>query len=190
MSGVPFRPHAHPAGRPYAIPAAGGATHRHPAEREQGGEWEGTNEKKWEFLWRAARAGFDIDLELGHPLVHRAHLLKPAKVIVSYHDHKKTPQVAKIIESLVECSARSDMAKAAFAVRTMHDLAQLVEATHWFSLSRERYTVIGMGDMGAVTRVMAHQLGSLLPTPRSPGKETAPGQLDLETSKWLGKEPL
>ncbi|HNU36057.1 MAG TPA: type I 3-dehydroquinate dehydratase, partial [Methanomassiliicoccales archaeon] len=42
-------------------------------EREQGGEWEGTNEKKWEFLWRAARAGFDIDLELGHPLVHRAH---------------------------------------------------------------------------------------------------------------------
>jgi 3-dehydroquinate dehydratase-1/3-dehydroquinate dehydratase/shikimate dehydrogenase len=160
-------------------------------EREQGGEWEGTNEKKWEFLWRAAKAGFDIDLELGHALVNRAHLLKPAKVIVSYHDHKKTPQIAKIIESMVECSARSDMAKAAFMVRTMHDLAQLVEATHWFSLSRERYTVIGMGEMGAVTRVMAHQMGSVLSYASvSPGRETAPGQLDLETSKWLGKEPL
>ena len=160
-------------------------------EREQGGEWEGTNEKKWEFLWRAARAGFDIDLELGHPLVNRAHLLKPAKVIVSYHDNKKTPQVARIIESLVECSARSDMAKAAYSVRTMHDLAQLVEATDWFSLSRERYTVIGMGEMGMVTRVLAHRMGSVLSYASvSPGKETAPGQLDLETSKWLGKEPV
>lgn len=160
-------------------------------EREQGGEWEGTNEKKWEFLWRAARAGFDIDLELGHPLVNRAHLLKPAKVIVSYHDHKKTPQVAKVIESLVECSARSDMAKAAFNVRTMRDLAQLVEATHWFSLSRERYTIIGMGEMGTVTRVLAHQMGSVLSYASvAQGKETAPGQLDLETAKWLGKEPL
>lgn len=160
-------------------------------EREQGGEWEGTNEKKWEFLWRAARAGFDIDLELGHPLVHRSHLLRPAKVIVSYHDHKKTPPVARIIESLVECSARSDMAKAAFSVRTMHDLAQLVEATGWFSLSRERYTVIGMGEMGSVTRVLAHRMGSVLTyASASPGKETAPGQLDLETMKWLGKEPV
>lgn len=160
-------------------------------EREQGGEWEGTNEKKWEFLWRAARAGFDIDLELGHPLVNRTHLLKPAKVIVSYHDNKKTPQVARIIESLVECSARSDMAKAAYSVRTMHDLAQLVEATDWFSLSRERYTVIGMGEMGMVTRVLAHRMGSVLSYASvSPGKETAPGQLDLETSKWLGKEPV
>jgi shikimate dehydrogenase/3-dehydroquinate dehydratase type I len=160
-------------------------------EREQGGEWEGTNEKKWEFLWRAARAGFDIDLELGHPLVNRVHLLKPAKVIVSYHDHKKTPPVARIIETLVECSARSDMAKAAFSVRTMRDLAQLVEAAHWFSLSRERFTVIGMGEMGAITRVLGHRLGSVLTYASvSPGKETAPGQLDLETAKWLGKEPL
>lgn len=160
-------------------------------EREQGGEWEGTNEKKWEFLWRAARAGFDIDLELGHPLVHRSHLLRPAKVIISYHDHKKTPQMAKIIESLVECSARADMAKAAFSVRTMRDLAQLVEATHWFSMSRERYTVIGMGEMGTVTRVLAHRMGSVLSyASASPGKETAPGQLDVETSKWLGKEPV
>jgi len=160
-------------------------------ERAQGGEWEGTIEKKWEFLWRAAKAGFDIDLELGHPLVQRAHLLKPSKVIVSYHDLKKTPQVAKVIESLVECSARSDMAKAAFTVRTMHDLAQLVEAARWFALSRERFTLIGMGEMGAVTRVLAHRLGSLLSyASASRGKETAPGQLDLETAKWLGKDPV
>ena len=160
-------------------------------EREQGGEWEGTNEKKWEFLWRAAKAGFDVDLELGHPLVHRAHLLRPSKVIISYHDHKKTPQIARIIETLVECSARSDMAKAAYAVRTMHDLAQLVEAAHWFGLSRERFTVIGMGELGTVTRVLAHRMGSILSYASvSPGRETAPGQLDLDTAKWLGKDPL
>lgn len=160
-------------------------------ERDQGGGWEGTEERKWEFLSRAAKAGFDIDLELGHPLVGRAHLLRPAKVIVSYHDHRMTPQVAKVIEVLVECASRSDMAKAAFNVRTMHDLAQLVEAVHWFALSRERYTVIGMGELGMVTRALAHRLGSALSYASvRAGKETAPGQLDLETAKWLGKEPL
>jgi len=160
-------------------------------EREQGGGWEGTTEAKWEFLRRAAKAGFDIDLELGHPLVSRAHLLRPAKVIVSYHDLKKTPSVARIIEVLVECSARSDMAKAAFQVRTVHDLAQLVEAAQLFALTRERFTLIGMGELGMATRVLAHRMGSLLSCAAvSPGKETAPGQLDLETAKWLGKEPM
>ena len=160
-------------------------------EKDQGGAWDGPMEKKWEFLWRAAEAGFDIDLELGHPLISRTHLLKPSKIIVSYHDTKKTPVTARIIESLVECSARSDMAKVAYNVRTMHDLAQLVEATMYFSLTRERYTVIGMGELGAVTRVMAHRLGSYLAyAAPAAGRETAPGQLDMETMKWLGKEPV
>jgi len=160
-------------------------------EKDQGGNWQGSMEKKWEFLYRAAKAGFDVDLELGSPLISRCHLLKPSKVIVSYHDMKKTPSVSRIIESLVECSARSDMAKGAFLVRTMRDLSQLVEATYWFSLTRERYTVIGMGELGATTRVLAHRMGSVLQfaAPAS-GKETAPGQLDLETAKWLGKEPV
>jgi len=48
-----------------------------------------------------------------------------------------------------------------------------------------------MGEMGAVTRVLAHRMGSVLSYASvSPGRETAPGQLDLETSKWLGKEPV
>ncbi|MCX6650691.1 MAG: shikimate dehydrogenase [Methanomassiliicoccales archaeon] len=160
-------------------------------EKDQGGAWEGPLEKKWEFLWRAAHAGFDVDLEFGHPLVMRAHLLKPSKVIISYHDLKMTPSIGKIIETLVECSARADMAKAAFNVRTMHDMAQLVEAAMWFDLSRERFTVIGMGELGTVTRVLAYRLDSVLTYASvSAGKETAPGQLDLETMKWLGKEPL
>jgi shikimate dehydrogenase/3-dehydroquinate dehydratase type I len=160
-------------------------------EKEQGGGWEGPLEKKWEFLWRASHAGFDIDLEFGHPLIARSHLLKPSKVIISYHDLKKTPSIARIIETLVECSARADMAKVAFNVRTMKDLAQLVEAATWFDLSRERFTVIGMGELGAVTRVLSHRLDSVLTYASvSPGKETAPGQLDLETMKWLGKDPM
>ncbi len=160
-------------------------------EREQGGGWEGTIEKKWEFLWRAAQSGFDVDLEFGHPLIRRAHLLKPSKLIISYHDLKKTPPVGRIIETLVECSARADLAKAAFTVRTMKDLAQLVEAAYWFNLSRERFVIIGMGELGTVTRVMAHRLGSTLTYASPvPGKGTAPGQLDLETMKWLGKEPV
>ncbi|MCG7844346.1 MAG: shikimate dehydrogenase [Methanomassiliicoccales archaeon] len=160
-------------------------------EREQGGGWEGTIEKKWEFLWRAAQAGFDVDLEFGHPLVRRAHLLRPSKVIISYHDLKKTPSVGRVIETLVECAARADMAKAAFTVRTMKDLAQIVEGAYWFNLSRERFTIIGMGELGTVTRVLAHRLGSTLTYASSgTGKETAPGQLDLETMKWLGKEPM
>lgn len=160
-------------------------------EKDQGGAWDGPMEKKWEFLWRAAEAGFDIDLELGHPLIARAHLLKPSKIIISYHDTKKTPPIARIIETLVECSARSDMAKAAYNVRTMRDLSQLVEATTWFNLARERYTVIGMGELGTVTRVLAHRLGNYLAYAAPvAGRETAPGQLDLETMKWLGKEPV
>lgn len=160
-------------------------------EREQGGGWEGTHEKKWEFLWRAAQAGFDVDLEFGHSLLARAHLLRPSKIIVSYHDFKKTPSVGRVIETLVECSARSDMAKAAFTVRSMKDLAQIVEGAYWFNMSRERFTIIGMGELGMVTRVLSHRLGSNLAYASvGSGKETAPGQLDLETMKWLGNEPM
>lgn len=160
-------------------------------EKDQGGAWEGNIEKKWEFLWRAAEAGFDVDLEFGHPLIARAHILKPSRVIISYHDLKKTPSTSRVIETLVECSARADMAKAAFTVRTMKDLDQVVEGGMWFGLSRERFTIIGMGELGTVTRVLAHKLGCTLAYASSePGRETAPGQLDLETMKWLGKEPL
>lgn len=160
-------------------------------EKDQGGGWSGDLETKWDFLRSAAKAGFDIDLECGHPLIGRVHQLRPAKIIISYHDFKKTPNTARVIETLVECTARADMTKAAFNVRTVKDLAQVVEGTMWFGLSRERFTVIGMGELGMVTRVLAHRLGSVLTYASCrQGKETAPGQLDLGTMKWLGKDPL
>ena len=101
------------------------------------------------------------------------------KVIVSYHNFKSTPgdkKLKKIIESALLSGA--DTVKVATFVNSPGDLGRLARL---FSLS-DRLIVIGMGPLGAASRVFFPMIGSLLTYGSTTGK-TAPGQMSIRELK-------
>jgi 3-dehydroquinate dehydratase-1 len=125
-----------------------------------------------------------VDVELEADPAYRAALAERAsasgcRVIVSHHDFDATPDLATLIALRDRCfAAGADLAKIACAVQTPRDNARLLGLLD----DTAPVVVVGMGPLGVITRVAAPLLGAPF-TFASPemGRETAPGQLDLET---------
>lgn len=159
----------------------------------QGGGFRGGDREKAALLRRAIKAGFAVvDLEIDSPLLARAGRdFRGAEIICSYHNLEFAPDVSKIIEILVVGAARGHVAKAAFKVNTVRDLLSIVEAATAFASSEEEFVLIGMGELGELTRIRAASMKcSFTYASLEPGKETAPGQIDFDTLRGLGDEPL
>jgi shikimate dehydrogenase/3-dehydroquinate dehydratase type I len=159
----------------------------------QGGGSELGDHDRLRFFQRAARAGFEyVDIEDGSPLLARTwRELRGVHVICSHHDWDGTPGVSAILEKLVSLASQGDVAKAAYTVRSVRGLHNLVTAGRLFAPTGDRFVLIGMGELGEVTRVLGERIGSWWSyASLEKGKEAAPGQLDLATLKALGKEPM
>ncbi|MDR3282976.1 MAG: shikimate dehydrogenase, partial [Candidatus Methanoplasma sp.] len=103
-----------------------------------------------------------------------------ATVIASYHDHDGTPSSDDIV-SRVE-GLDGDIVKGAFRVNTFSDLRSIFLASE--AIER-KHVLLGMGELGAVTRLRGDKLGNEL-TFAYVGEPTAPGQLSLEEMSRLG----
>lgn len=101
---------------------------------------------------------------------------KGCKVIVSYHDYKKTPSSEELRQIAEWCfQSEADVAKIACLSTSPKDNARLLGL---LDIGRP-LIVVGMGEHGRLTRVVAPLLGSLFTyASDSMGKETAPGQID------------
>jgi 3-dehydroquinate dehydratase-1 len=101
---------------------------------------------------------------------------KGCKVIVSYHNYKKTPPSEELRQIAEWCfQSDADIAKIACMANSEKDNARLLGL---LDLGRP-LIVIGMGDMGRLTRVVAPLLGGVFTyASELSGKETAPGQMD------------
>ena len=158
--------------------------------KTHGGEWDGGVEAKVRFLRRAIRAGFElIDIEDDSPLMQtRNRELRGADHIISHHDLITTPSTSKIIELMLHGSAVGGLPKGAFTVNTVTDLHNLVTAGKLLAMTNRRFILLGMGELGEVTRLRHQRMGSYLTyASLNPGKETAPGQLDVATMKSMEK---
>ena len=128
----------------------------------------------------------DIELSSGRILENVVNSARRhgKKVIISYHNFKATPRV-KTLQGIVN-RARGKGAgavKIATFVNGPEDLGKLAEVLTQFN----DLIVIGMGELGACTRVFFPMLGSLV-TYGSIDRPTAPGQLKLkEIKKELGR---
>jgi 3-dehydroquinate dehydratase/shikimate dehydrogenase len=159
----------------------------------QGGEFTGSAREKSIILRKALRAGFKaIDIESDSPLLSRTeNEFRDAELICSSHDLHLTPETSKIIEILIANAAKGDVSKAAFKVNSIHDILSIVEAAMVFSSTDNEFVLIGMGELGGLTRVCAGRMKcSFTYASLEPGKETAPGQLDFDTVKRLGDSPI
>lgn len=130
-----------------------------------------------------------VDIELGSPASWRREIVEAARgygcrVIVSEHNHERTPPLEELKNIMDACfAAGADIAKIACRVLAPSDCARI------FSLYSElsegfggRLIAIGMGAMGAITRVAAPLLGAPFTyASPAPGMETAEGQFDRVT---------
>ena len=159
----------------------------------QGGRYNGSEHDRLVFFQSAVRGGFDfIDLEYDSPLLaKRESDLKGSKIICSHHDLKGIPSPNKIVDILVRCAAKGDIPKAAFMVSSMQALLDLIDAARLFSLTDREFSLIGMGELGELTRICASELGvAFTYASLERGKEAAPGQVDLQTMKRLAGERI
>ncbi|MDH7507895.1 MAG: shikimate dehydrogenase [Methanomassiliicoccales archaeon] len=160
---------------------------------DQGGKFTGTDDEKLKFMVRAAESGFEvIDIESNPNLMKMiGGAIRNTKIICSTHDFTGTPDASTVIELLVKNAARSDIAKVAFQVNSIHDLLSIIDGAEGFKETGNEFIIIGMGELGTITRILAHKLGCTFTyVAAEPGKETAPGQLDIETMRFLGDDPI
>ena len=157
----------------------------------QGGKWKGKDEQKVKFLAKAYKGAFDfIDVEDDFPLLHHRDL-DGIRIIVSSHIFDSSPRLMTVVDRLVANGSKGDTPKVVYRTETVTDVASLVSAGKMFSLAERKFALIGMGPMGTITRVCANRFGaSLTYVSLEPGKEAAPGQLDLATMKWLGNRAI
>jgi 3-dehydroquinate dehydratase type I len=142
-----------------------------------------TDEVRLKMLIEAISGGAAIvDIELESDAGFISEIKKFANsqhcdLMISYHNLHETPDARFLDTVLTDCyNAGADIAKIATMVNCPDDLARLVS----LYTRPGRKVVIGMGDMGRISRVAARYLGAEFTfVSKEPGSETAPGQLSM-----------
>ncbi len=144
-----------------------------------------------QLLIRAIESGAKfVDLELESAPAHREEIVGRARsrgcrVIVSSHDYESTPDRPVLEARVSGCfESGADIAKIACLAHSHRDAARLLSLLD----SAREIVVASMGEHGRITRVLAPLLGSPFTyASLSEGKETAQGQIDVETLGGLLK---
>lgn len=159
----------------------------------RGGKYEGSEEERTKFFRRAMRSGFQyLDLESDSSLISRRDRdFRNAGIIASYHDFAHTPSTSMILDILISSASKADITKAAFNTASIKDLLSIAQAAKLFSATEGHFVLIGMGELGEITRVRAQKMGCAFAyASLEKGKEAAPGQIDVATLKDLGDDPI
>ena len=143
-------------------------------------------------LSEAIEAGASyVDLELDAPDIFTEVLTKLAgehgcEVIFSHHDFNSTPEKEELENILDACYERG--AHVAKIASKVNSTAEVVRLLALYGLPG-RKVILGMGDVGRITRVAGPLLGAEF-TFAAPGRgrETAPGQLDFNGLKSIYKQ--
>ncbi|MCL1811640.1 MAG: shikimate dehydrogenase [Methanomassiliicoccaceae archaeon] len=106
------------------------------------------------------------------------------EIIASHHDYVSTPSAEEIVGRLNKM--KGDVSKGAFAVGSFSHLKNIFDAS---CSIKKRHVLLGMGELGAVTRIRSDSLGNEF-TFAYVGEATAPGQLSLEEMSYLGDHPM
>ncbi|MBD3238029.1 MAG: type I 3-dehydroquinate dehydratase [Candidatus Moranbacteria bacterium] len=151
-------------------------------KKEEGGVFSGSEEQRIRVLNQALKYNFTyVDIELS--TIEQFDLNKnksKTKIICSFHDFKQTPKLQELkkIRNKIK-KQQTDVAKITTMVNSTHDIKNLSRLL----LDQEKnleQIVIGMGNLGKITRVFFPKIGSLLTYARLNNSGSAPGQLTVE----------
>ncbi len=152
--------------------------------REAGGRFSGTAEEQLSWLVSALAlrpVWCDLEVETAERFAAGVlkKLLRPARLLVSYHNFRATPRDLKgIVRRLARCGA--DATKVATYCRSLADSLRVLALAG----RRRRVVAVPMGEAGLPTRVLALREGGALAY-AAVEEKTAPGQLTLEEMKNL-----
>jgi 3-dehydroquinate dehydratase/shikimate dehydrogenase len=141
--------------------------------QREGGHYDGCEGPRLETLRQAARLGARyIDVE--HDALAALGDVPPAKVIVSYHNHERTPpDLADIYARLAATGA--GVVKVAVMARHILDTVSVLRILR---TARRPTIALSMGPRGVLTRILAPKFGALLTyASAGTGREAAPGQV-------------
>ena len=147
--------------------------------QSEGGFFKGSEEERTSILIKAAKYADIVDIELQTDEKMRDEVVKAAKYsIISYHDFQKTPSFEELLDVVKAEKEIGNIAKFAVMPNEYKDTLTVLNV-----LSEVSNTIgIAMGTLGKYTRIVAPIFGSPI-TFASIGKESAPGQLDINTTK-------
>ena len=142
------------------------------------------NIKRKDILIKAITAGASyVDIEIESDENYKQEIINYAlihhcKIIISYHNYKETPSLAKL-KSIIKNSFKDkvDIVKIACKTNSKKDLSRIL-ALYDFENKNDYQSILalGMGAIGKISRVLAPILGAPF-TFVSKGKKTAEGQL-------------
>ena len=165
-------------------------TARHPLE---GGAGKLRLPQRRELLARFLNHAAYIDLELRSAPALRS-LLKLAKNtnvrrIISFHNYKSTPSVRSLASKAYQAKSQgADIFKVATRTDTPMELGRLLEFMRSSGLDLA-LSVMGIGKLGAISRVLLARAGSVLIYGSVGTMSDIEGQLSLEQLRTLGLGP-
>jgi 3-dehydroquinate dehydratase-1 len=149
---------------------------------DEGGRWDGDEESRAELLAALTPFAHGVDVELAFR-PYLAGLVRQAKeldrvVVVSMHDFERTPSLAQLEDVVARGHATgADLVKVATTTNDETDLEVLAELTRRHAA--DGVIVLGMGVLGARSRVALPRVGSRLTFAVAPGQEAVSGQMTI-----------
>jgi 3-dehydroquinate dehydratase-1 len=129
-----------------------------------------------------------VDIEIEMEKKQRDAILEVArkqncKIIISYHNFEETPALQELSGTVHQCfSIGADIAKVTTMVKSNADNARLLSL---FCINKP-LVVLGMGEQGKITRIMAPFLGAEFTfAAMDDGEATAPGQIKYSRMKQI-----
>lgn len=159
--------------------------------RKERGNWRKSEAKRIEMLKAAKKAGadyVDIGIHTDKKLISSLKRTKgKSRLIVSFHDFKKTPSKRKLEQIIADCyKLGAHIAKIATFANNNADNLTILELVAANSLEKNKIIGLCMGKHGEISRIHSTAVGGFLMfAPLSKTSNSAPGQL---TVKELKKE--
>lgn len=150
---------------------------------KEGGKFDGNIKEQKEILKSAFHSSFDyVDVAVGNSILKELTEKERKKLLLSYHDFKETPAHSKLSTTLEKMRKEEPaIIKMATMVNRPGDVFSLADLLKEKG-EKEKLIVIGMGEMGKLTRVMFPAMGSYLTYASLDGSKAAPG---LMTQKQM-----
>ena len=150
--------------------------------KKEGGKFEGNEKERIAILKLMAEYNpFLLDVEFNtlkkNPLLVRYLHSTKTKILVSWHDFKKTPNSNELKKKMDQMSKFSQNVKIVSTAKSTEDSTRMLEL--YSKKRRNNLISFSMGDQGRISRILCLYLGSPY-TYVSLGKAIAPGQFSVD----------
>ena len=155
--------------------------------KTQGGKFSGSENERKSILKLIAEYNpylLDVEFETLRKDKKFVKSMKTSKtkILVSWHDFKKTPNLISLKKTLREMTKLSDFVKIVTMAKTVNDATKILSL--YSNISKTKLIAFSMGEEAKFTRILCLHMGSPF-TYVSLEKAIAPGQFSLDEIKSM-----